>query len=250
MMSLSGDIWAEHRFGLKVMTDHLDFIIDALPKFAIHQQKDLETLKNEIKILSQRIGQDLDAKQFSRQVLVLAERVGIIKRHFLKLKLTENYALKMDPTFINHMLNELEEYIAIINGYILEGRVPMMANLHYHKIWLLDAEGHMATIKKYLDPIEKELRKQVTLHKNKFHHLYDKALELIGYLRAVDSFPELKQFDSEAVIETRVYLDLLAEIAEMWQEGYVQGMLTPQILEHMMFEQSYYLYKLGYLNEF
>lgn len=235
----------EHAFWLGILLDHLTFIHEAIPisQKAHHQR--VEKLSQQGRAIVDMLedGQDIDL--VTALALDFAEQVGVLKREFLALKLTTLFKLEMDPTVLNHMLNELEEYLTIIAEYINEGTVNPKHALHYHKLWLLDAYGHLILVKKHLDPIEKELKERVSDEKDAFHHLHMKALELIGYLRAADNFPELLEFNDKAVLETQAYLGLLSEIAEMLENNVALGSLKPELLNHMLKEQTYYLNKLA-----
>lgn len=53
--------------------------------------------------------------------------------------------ISLSPTFINHMVNELEEYLFILNQVMQN--IPLNESaLNYHLLWLLDGSGHAAAI--------------------------------------------------------------------------------------------------------
>ena len=238
-------IFQEHAFWLSVLLDHLTFIRDAIPchEQLVHLKIEQLTLQG-FNILSLIEEGNVEETLVTKAALVFAEEVAAFKKNVLALKLTTGFKVEMDPTVINHMLNEVEEYITILNEFLIEGYVNPKHPLHHHKLWLNDAYGHLILIKKHLDPIEKNLKERVSDEKDKFHHLHMKALELIGYLRASDDFPELAQFNYQAILETQAYLGLLVEIAEMLEANVALGSLKPELLDHMLREQTYYLVKL------
>jgi hypothetical protein len=236
------DITTENAFWLGVLLDHIDFMDLAIPaKYSLLRQR-LEELRSQ----GQSIVEDTssDDIQVSEAALKFAQDVTEFKKGLLERKLTELSDIQMDPTFISHMLNEVEEYITILTGFLLHGEVPKRKLLDYHKLWLLDIDGHLVTIKKNLDPIEKILRKAAGEKGKKFKHFFLKALELIGYLRATQDFPELRQFNEDMIKETEEYLLFISELNQLLLQGTLPGTITVQMLEHMTREQEYYLSKI------
>lgn len=66
---------------------------------------------------------------------------------------------KFTPTFISHMLNELEEYEKILLHLQRTGHLPEVNIVELHKLWLSDIVGHLDTIKSKLDFVELLIRK-------------------------------------------------------------------------------------------
>jgi hypothetical protein len=238
-------IFEEHDFWLQILLDHLKFIKEALPldvfyKPFHHKINNLMDHGNQLVHLVTHRQSPVETTQAG---LIFAELVGILKREMLNLKLTEAFPLELEPTFLNHMLNELEEYIGICNEFLIEGRITAKHPLHHHKLWLLDVEGHLDFIKKHLDSLEKMVKTVVSTEKDVFHHLHLKTLEFIGYLRAADNFNELVVLNNNAILQTKVYLGLLEELARMINSNTLLGSLKLDFIDHMRREEEYYLSK-------
>src|SRR5690625_526920 len=105
-------------------------------------------------------------------------KLSLIRGH-----LRGKISISLGPTFINHMVNELEEYQRILKSVISNGRVPVYHPLHHHQLWLLDAAGHAGSISADLDLVEKKLKKESETFQKHFEDFYLKAVEMAGYLR-------------------------------------------------------------------
>jgi len=86
----------------------------------------------------------------------------------------------MPPTFINHMVNEIEEYLFILEQ-IIQNREKKANALHYHLLWLSDGFGHADSISSNLDFTEKLLINEARCFSQSFEDLYLKAIEFTGY---------------------------------------------------------------------
>ncbi|GJM78371.1 hypothetical protein HMSSN139_08670 [Paenibacillus sp. HMSSN-139] len=68
--------------------------------------------------------------------------------------------IQLGPTFINHMVNEVEEYIRVLK-FLQKGEIPPIYHeLHHHLVWLLDAAGHAGAIDDNMDRIEKKMKEK------------------------------------------------------------------------------------------
>lgn len=228
---------AEHDFWLAILRDHLTFIFDAL------SSEEVETL-NVVKALYERIGPVLLRKN-NNEALSLAQDIRNLKLNLLGRHLTQKIKIALPPTFINHMLNEIDEYISIITYHNRTGLIKAPDNISLHLLWLPDAEGHAVSIKSALDPIEKKPIKELKELKKKFNALFMKALEFKGYLRALSDFPALNQLNDEVNNEMNIFIRLLNEIKDLRMIPELLGTIQPLMLDHMIREELYYLNKLA-----
>ena len=84
--------------------------------------------------------------QLNKQAYDLTANLREYKLNLLDRVLFGQIKLGLTPTFINHMVNELEEYFKILI-VLMEGKpVPKYAPLHHDLLWLTDAAGHAAII--------------------------------------------------------------------------------------------------------
>ena len=181
-------------------------------------------------------------KQAYKDVQCLRE----FKLHLIRRHLIDGIELHLSPTFVNHMVNELEEYGLILQCLLEEGTLPQCHPVHYHTIWLLDAVGHAGSIHCSLDEVENELKERSKYFKKDFEGLHQKAMEFKGYLRTdLKDFPALHRFNCQVDREMDLFMKFLAELIELRVNLEALGTLSPLVPDHMYREECYYLTKLA-----
>jgi hypothetical protein len=170
----------EHRFWLQILGDHSRFIYEAL---APVQKEEIEIASTFIRVFDTLLNR---AKTSDLEPLTIEAESEVIKLREFKLELLRKHLIgkikiHLPPTFINHMVNELEEYLRILN-HLKDGQVPPIYHeLHHHLLWLLDAAGHSDAISSNLDGVERKLREKSKAFTKSFDNFYLKAVELAGY---------------------------------------------------------------------
>ncbi|MDQ0300035.1 hypothetical protein J2S78_002482 [Salibacterium salarium] len=244
-----GTATEEHLFWLQILGDHARFIHDTL---APSETEYIETAQAFIKLFDQlleEVAEDhteqtlenltMNAKQASKDIRFF--KLQIIQR-----QLTGKIKIELTPTFINHMVNEVEEYLRILSYLVNQEEPPVCHPLHHHLVWLLDAAGHADAITGSLDKIENNLKEQSRVFTDEFDHFYLKAVEMAGYLRAnVETFPALNRLNSQVKLEFDIFRSFLNELEEMGITKEMLGTLTPLMADHMSREECYYLWKLA-----
>jgi hypothetical protein len=235
----------EHRFWLQILGDHSRFIFEALAPI---QKVEIDQAANFINIFDTLLEQAKSSPltqltaQVEPEVLKLREfKLELIRKHLVgKIK------IHLSPTFINHMVNELEEYLRILN-HLKEGKVPPVYHeLHHHLLWLLDAAGHSDAIYTNLDGVEKKLREKSKTFRKDFEGFYLKSVELAGYLRTnLTSFPALTKMTNDAQLEIKLFQNFLTELEELELSNQALGTFAPLMADHMYREECYYLMKLA-----
>jgi hypothetical protein len=238
----------EHTFWLQVLGDHARFIRDSLypsQTDKINRAKEFVTVFDRY-LESVRKGNIRDFKQFSSEVEAVLKKMREFKLSIMKDQLQGKVGIHLSPTFINHMVNELEEYLLVIS-YLRKGEAPPVYHeLHHHMLWLLDAGGHAGAIHDELDGVEKRLKKRSMEFGKHFEQFYLKAVELTGYLRTnLNEFPALHRFNQDVEVEMRLFRTFLKEIEEMELSEEVLGTLSGLMADHMAREECYYLIKLA-----
>lgn len=186
---VSQDELYEHRFWLEILSDHLTFIQLKLAITEAELHEDVQGLLYQITSVLD------DAKEGSVDLEDIKELVADIRLFKEDL---------LPPTFINHMLNELQAYQRILDTL---PEIVVEHPLSYHRLWLKDAEGHADSIITELDAVEMPKRKQLKKLKKKFAALYAKADEFTGYLRATnEQFPALLKLTLDAETHIRVFM--------------------------------------------
>ncbi|MEY9972390.1 hypothetical protein ABH966_002764 [Lysinibacillus sp. RC46] len=238
----------EHRFWLRILKDHSQFIHDSLYP---SETEDIKRASAFILQFSQLLAyvnsiEANNAVSFSLTVDEAVEQLKQFKFYLLRKQLTGNINTHLPPTFFNHMVNELEEYQNVLS-YLKKGEVPpIFHELHHHLLWLLDASGHAGIIHDDLDGVERRLRQKSTTFAQHFEEFYLKAVELTGYLRSnIDSFPALTRFNHDVDIEMGLFKTFLRELEEMELSAEVLGTFTALMADHMLREEQYYLSKLA-----
>lgn len=238
----------EHQFWLSILGDHARFIHDSLYPSEIADIEVANQFIVRFDQLSFQLGQlnETSILPFAAEVDELANELKEFKLSLLKRHITSGMKIHLTPTFINHMINELEEYQLLLN-YLNQGKIPpIFHELHHHLLWLLDATGHAGTINDRLDSVEKRLKEKSHLFTKHFEQFYLKAVELTGYLRTnVDDFPALSRFNGDVEVEMGLFKTFLNELEEMGLTAEVLGIFTVSMADHMAREEQYYLTKLA-----
>ncbi|KAB7708677.1 DUF2935 domain-containing protein [Bacillus aerolatus] len=240
----------EHRFWLQILGDHARFIHDSL---APSEKKEIELANNFIQTFDQLLGRvEVDNLiHLSKRADEEAKRLRAFKLNILKRHLIGKISIHLGPTFINHMVNELDEYLRIVE-FLNKGDIPPVCHeLHHHLIWLLDAAGHAGAISANMDQIEKKIKKKSDEFTKDFGAFYLKAIELTGYLRTnLSAFPALKKFNQDTALEMKLFMNFLREIEELELSKKALGTFAPLMADHMMREECYYLTKLAEFAEY
>jgi hypothetical protein len=238
----------EHRFWLQILGDHSRFILNTLSPT---EEKDIERAGKFITIFDRLLEQAREPlsepalNTLTHSAMHYAMEIREFKLSLLRRHLAGDLKSNLPPTFFNHMLNELEEYIGILN-YLLCGRVPVYHPVHHHLLWLLDGSGHAASIEADLDDVEKDLKRQSREFKKTFSGLHEKALEMAGYTRTnMTEFPSLGRLNIQAESKMTEFMEFLNALKEARLSKEVLGRITPIIPDHMYREECYYLTKLS-----
>lgn len=235
----------EHRFWLQILGDHSRFILDAL---APVEKEEIDKAASFIQIFDTLLGQVKTVEIL--QITVKAEAEALKLREFklslIKRHLVGKIKIHLSPTFLNHMINELEEYLRILE-YLKTGNMPPIYHeLHHHLVWLLDAAGHAGAISSNLDGVEKRLKEKSDLYTKHFEDFYLKAVELAGYLRTnVTAFPALDKMNADAILEIKLFQNFLHDIEELELSAQALGTFSPLMADHMTREECYYLMKIA-----
>ncbi|MFC4545258.1 DUF2935 domain-containing protein [Paenactinomyces guangxiensis] len=234
----------EQNFWLPVLRDHSEFILTALSAKEENEAEQAESYVNLFENLIQTRSTDLDASCRA------ATGLRKFKLHLLRRLLKEDIAFNLTPTFINHMLNEIDEYLRILSC-LMEGKVPPLLHpLHHHLLWLPDASGHATAIDAELDGVEKKWKEKSRQFSRHFDVFYLKSVELAGYLRTkMNRFPALSRFNREVELEIILFQKFLKELEELRLSKEVLGTIAPLMADHMYREECYYLIKLAQVSE-
>ncbi|MFJ5769388.1 DUF2935 domain-containing protein [Psychrobacillus sp. NPDC093180] len=238
----------ELHFWLEVLGDHGRFIHDSL---APGEKEKIEVAASFIKRFDQLLETskkpltDQEIMVVAQKAKVASEKIRAFKLWLIKEHLVGEVKISLPPSFINHMVNEVEEAIRVFS-YLENGQnIPAVHPLHHDLLWLIDAAGHAGAIDADLDSVEKKLKEKGQQFMKEWEDFYLKAIELAGYLRAnVDKFPALDKFHQGIELEMTIFKVFLRELEEMRIKKEALGTFTPLMADHMAREETYYLRKI------
>lgn len=238
----------EHRFWLQILGDHARFIRNTLSPV---EKEEIEKAENFIMVMDQLLNmsrQPLSGEkllELTKMVAKQTEKLRTFKLSLIKKKLTGKVVIGLGETFLNHMVNELEEYIKILDFLLKDKAVPEFHPVHHHLLWLADAAGHAGAINDSLDLSEKKLKQKGTAFQKDFEAFYLKAIEMAGYLRTgLLEFPALSKFNEDVELEMKIFKSFLAELEEWEMNHKLLGSFSALMADHMAREECYYLIKL------
>lgn len=239
----------EHEFWLQVLGDHARFILDSLSPAenqAIHDARRFKKIFDELlfearKLQSIEAFHDLTLRSENHVRELKKFKLTLLEKHLVK-----KIKLQLSPTFINHTINELEEYERILSCFKKNESPPIVHELHHHLLWLQDAYGHAGAINDNLDDTEKRLKEKSHLFTVHFEQFYLKAVEFAGYLRTKRyDFPALRRMNKESKLEIEAFQMFLNELLELNISAQVLGTFPALMADHMFREECYYLTKLA-----
>lgn len=238
----------ELHFWLQILGDHARFIHDSL---APSEKEKIEAASSFIKRFDQLLEisknnlTNEDIITLVQKSKVASEKIRAFKLWIIKDHLVGEIKISLPPSFINHMVNEVEEAIRVFS-YLEKGQdIPDVHPLHHDLLWLIDAAGHAGAIDADLDRVEKQLKEKGQQFMKEWEDFYLKAVELAGFLRAnVDKFPALDKFHDDIELEMTIFKEFLRELEEMKLKKEVLGTFTPLMADHMTREETYYLRKI------
>ncbi|WP_017728128.1 DUF2935 domain-containing protein [Halalkalibacterium ligniniphilum] len=239
----------EHRFWLQVLGDHMRFIHTTLAPTEVNQIKEVTTFIISLDTLLSESRESLSGQQLlqlTEKAHEQAKTVRSYKLSVIKKQLFGEIQIGLSPTFLNHMVNEVEEYLRILPFLENEQLPPKNHPLHHHLVWLLDAAAHAGGIAGFIDLTEKQVKEKLQHFTIEFKQFYLKAVEMAGYLRAnITYFPALDRFNEDTKLEMTLFQNFLQELEEMKMTNRLLGPLSPLMADHMFREECYYLMKLA-----
>lgn len=238
----------ENRFWLQIMGDHARFIFFSLaPNEVEYLQRSQDFIVNYDQLLEQ-INNPLNTEELdiiNRQAYQLTLQFRDFKLLLLSQTLSFKIKIHLTSSFINDMLNELEDYLTLLYSIQMNKEI-LFHPIHYHLLWLLDAIGHSATVTSNLDLIERDMINKSICYEAQFIDLYLKATMIHGYLRTqLNNFSALSQLNKEVENSIISFKDFLVELRDQRINGQILGTLFPLMADHMAREECYYLWKLS-----
>lgn len=240
-------LW-EHNFWLQILGDHSRFILNALSPgetYFIQQSVRFINLFDDLLKESRKPIIDEKLHELNYKAYSAAMEIRELKLNILSKQIEGKINFNLPPTFINHMINELEEYICILND-VIKGNISADRDIHLHMLWLSDGVGHADSIASALDMTQKELINKSKEYSKLFTNLYLAVLEYRGYTRTnICEFPALSKLNIDASDVMSCFKKFLKQLEVGILEKEVLGTLSPLMADHMFREECYYLTKLS-----
>jgi len=239
----------EHRFWLQILGDHSRMILGGLsPRETedIRKAQAFIGVFDTLLVQARHAHEGADLSALNRKSYAHAGALRAFKLDLLGRQLLGRVRIMLTPTFLNHMVNELDEYVRILQALVAGRPVPEFDPLHHDFLWLPDAAGHAGIIAADLDMVEKRLIRRSRHFVKHFEGFYLKAIELAGYMRTnMRDFPAFRRFHRDVDLEIRLFVAFLTELEETELSAEVLDRISPLIPDHMMREEWYYLTKLA-----
>lgn len=242
----------ENRVWLQILGDHARFMHGAL---APEEQEEIRRAEAFIQVFDRLLDSartELPAStllNLNKAAFQRAQELRAFILHLLKRHLTGKIKINMPPTFLNHMANENDEALSVMQ-FLQIGQIPPLQDaLHHHLVWLQDAYGHSAAISGTLDWMEKATREKSDEYTKHFEQFYLKAVELAGYTRTgLRRFPALDRLNKQVELEMLLFTGFLKELEELGITREILGTFMPLMADHMAREECYYLTKLSWVS--
>ncbi len=238
----------EHRFWLQILGDHSRFIFNSL---APTENELLAIAGNFINIfdgLLQYARTNMSADSwaaFAARVMPAATSLRQFKLEIIRRHLQKKVSISLTPTFLNHMVNELDEYLQNLNYLAQRQCIPVKSPVHHHLLWLPDATGHAEFLCCGLDASQTQFRQKAKEYRDLWSKKHSEALEYAGFLRTgIPLFPSLNMFDRDTACEMERFRKYLELLETKTLEAAVTGTFDALIPDHMAREECYYLYRL------
>lgn len=242
----------EHMFWLQILGDHSRFIFNALSTKEtdfIQQSNKFINLFDNLLNKSRRPISNEGLHELNYEAYSAAMKIREFKLTIIFKQLEEKISVNISPTFLNHMLNELDEYICILSN-LIKGEMPYTRDINLHLLWLSDGEIHGLAVAGALDMADKELINRAREYSKVFENLYLKAIEYKGYIRTgIFDFPALRKLNGDVDDRMNCFKNFLKELEEGILVGEILGTLSPLMANHMFREECYYLTKLSMVSD-
>jgi len=118
----------EHRFWLQVLGDHGRFILNTLSPTEVEK---IASASYFIQIFDELLAEarkplnELEVELLTQRAQQYALEIREFKLQLIREHLIGNIKIELPPTFINHMVNEVEEYLRVIH-WILNREIPIL----------------------------------------------------------------------------------------------------------------------------
>ena len=241
-------------FWTDILSDHAMFQVNALSykeaKFIAEAERFHYFFKNSNESI--RHGQNIDMHVLESNT---SNFINFKKKIIVSL-LNHSILINFSPSFINHMINEANEFLGLFHplpqsenvessfGASLES--PLKPPSLYTKIWLADASGHASTMASFLDLSETFLIQQAEYFKFTFDNLVKKASEInmTGENLKTDINTDLLKEETIGTLEE--FIKFCEKTGELLDKKTIMGIGTfsSAVTNHFIKEHRYFINKI------
>lgn len=242
----------EHRFWLQILGDHSRFILNSLSSnetHFVHEAKEFINLFDELLKRAREINSNEGLHELNYKAYSAAMKIRKFKLIILSKQIREQIRINISATFINLMINEVENYLCILSN-LIKGDMSGDRDIDLHLFWLEDGIGHADAVANALNFTQQELIEKNREYSKKFIELYMEAVQFNGYLRTgISNFASIKKFNFDVDNIMNCFKELLKELKDSLVKKEVLGTISPLMAEHMFREECYYLTKLSLVSD-
>ena len=232
---------SEMAFWLGIMRDHAIFIRDNLGPNERQWVESAEKMRCIFEDLLARV-----QTVTGEEAVCATEKLVALKSQLLMLLLKCGIVIHLQPSDLNHMINEAQEFLRVLGRLPAPPADPPALLLHLNRLWLSDAAGHSAMLYRVLDPHEYRLLMELQQYEMSFNQLFIKAIAKSEMYAAVGrDFPSLYGLAGEARGAVQAHLDLLKTLDNLIQGCSIENNGTPLLTSHMLREETYFLNKMA-----
>lgn len=238
----------ENQFWLQVLGDHSRFILNGLSPKEGDRIKQAEMFINLFDNLLRKSTQNLsdeDIKILNNDIYMAVMKLRAFKLDIISNQINGNISICLPCYLINHMVNELDEYLLILNA-LSKQNFSNARPIYLHLLWLPNASQHANFIGSNVDMTEEQLIEEMRKYSKTFNKLSSKAMNYKGYMRTgIDDFSAFQKFNLDVNEVMKNFKDMLNELTEYVAQKKVISTLPPLAYNHMFREECYYLLKLS-----
>jgi hypothetical protein len=189
---------------------------------------------------------DAQLKQLNQNAYQVAQDYRKFVLHLIRRQISEKVILSLRPSFLNHIVNDAEQYIDRLNLYIND-HVPDLGPAGVNLTWLLNIYVNTMTLEDGLDATAFDHYKRSAMEfGNTFLDLYFKAYVMNGLRRCgLDDFPALASLSDDVEVQMIKFAEFIVDLIGLMENKKVLGNITILYLDNFYRQLCYYMTELS-----
>lgn len=227
----------KHSFWLDNFNDHLKLINNRLTLIGLSYRQMIATLYGMISAIQSLINLNVNVN-VNQQCMLTVDAIYNFYKSILVELLNGQQIVNLQPTFINNMIDQCQEYKYILT-YHGEYNTTLGSNiLKIHKLWLNNAYLQADFIYINLDIVE-DYREQVKVYRKSFHMLSEKCKALLNYHS--NNYIGIPEYTENCYSQVLIFIEFLKYI----QDRVLLGNIDSSYIQHIHKQCMYYLNKIS-----